>query len=132
MAAIKKMVGKDAKSETAPEIKSEGEIRFAPGIPSIVREIVGRAGTRGEITQVLAEVMEGRDKGKPIRRNVKGPIRMGDTLMLLETEIEAQRLGGGRRSGPGSGSSSNNSSGGSGSGSSGRKSGGRPSNSNRR
>jgi small subunit ribosomal protein S28e len=123
MAAIKKMVGKDVKSGAAPDVKSEGEIRFAPGIPSIVREIVGRSGTRGEITQVLAEVMEGRDKGKPIRRNVKGPVRLGDTLMLLETEIEAQRLGGGRRSGPGSAS------GGSGAG----RSGGRgPSNENRR
>jgi len=107
MTAIKKMVGKEEANKSAtPEVKSESEIKFSHGIPAEVREIVGRAGTRGEITQVLAEVLEGRDKGKPIRRNVKGPIRLGDTLMLLETEIEAQRLGGGRRSSPGSSGSS--------------------------
>lgn len=101
MPAVKKMVGKEGKHEGAPEIKTEGEIRFAPGIPAEVKEVVGRAGTRGEITQVMAEVLDGRDKNKAIRRNCKGPVRVGDILMLTETEIEAQRLGGGRRASSG-------------------------------
>ena len=98
------MVRKMVSSETRPAAKrdadtggKEGEIRFDAGIPAIVKELVGRMGSRGEITQVMCQIQEGRDQDKSIRRNVKGPLKLGDTLMLLETEIEAQRLGGGRR-----------------------------------
>ena len=78
------------------EPRAEGVVDFTPGIPSEVKEIVCRAGSRGELTQVMCQIQEGRDQGKAIRRNVKGPVQVGDILMLLETEIEAQRLGGGR------------------------------------
>lgn len=81
----------------AQQAAPEGEIRFSLGTPAEVKEIIGRAGTRGELTQVMCLILEGRDKDKAIRRNVKGPVRVGDILTLLETEIEAQRLGGGRR-----------------------------------
>ncbi len=79
------------------EPKLEGEIRFSDGIPAEVKEIVARTGMRGELTQVMCQILEGRDQNKAIRRNVKGPIQVGDILMLLETEIEAQRIGGGGR-----------------------------------
>ncbi len=77
------------------EVRAEGEIRFSPGIAAEVREIVARTGSRGELTQVMCLILEGPDRDKPIRRNVKGPVRVGDILMLLETEIEAHRAGGG-------------------------------------
>ena len=97
----KKMPRKEEGQAPAPEQRVEGEIHFSPGIPAEVKEIVDRAGSRGELTQVMAQILDGRDRGKAIRRNVKGPIQIGDMLMLLETEIEASRLGGGRRGGGG-------------------------------
>ncbi len=75
----------------------KGAISFGQGTPAIVGEIIGRAGTRGEAVQVRCKILEGRDKDKILRRNVVGPIRIGDILMLRETEFEAQRLTQGRK-----------------------------------
>jgi len=81
------------------ESKVEGEVKFFHATPAEVKEIVSRGGSRGEITQVLCLILDGRDKNKTIRRNVKGPVRPGDVLMLLDTEIEAQRMGDRRKGG---------------------------------
>jgi small subunit ribosomal protein S28e len=80
-----------------PEQKATGEVHFTSAVPARVKEIVGRTGMRGEALQVRCQILDGRDKNKTIRRNVKGPVRVGDLLMLTETEIEAQKLTRGRR-----------------------------------
>ena len=82
------------------EEQVRGSINFSMAWPAKVEEIIERTGTRGEATQVRCRIMEGRDKNKVLRRNVRGPIQIGDVLMLRETEIEARQLS---KSGRGSG-----------------------------
>ena len=86
MAADKKPDQQDKK------VATKGNVHFTRAVPAKVEEVIGRTGTRGDAIQVRCKIMEGRDQNKVLRRNVKGPIRMGDILMLRETEIEAKPL----------------------------------------
>ena len=66
-------------------------------VNAIVEEFVGRTGARGEVTQVMVKILDGRNKDRTMRRNVKGSVRVGDLLTLRETEIEARRIRGSER-----------------------------------
>ena len=62
------------------------------GIPAQIVEILGRTGMRGEATSVKVRVLDGDDRGRMIRRNVLGPIDIGDQLLLMDSSREAKAL----------------------------------------
>ena len=62
------------------------------GYAAEIVEVKSKTGACGEIYQVLVKVLEGPDTGRVILRNVKGPVRKGMILMLLETEREAKEI----------------------------------------
>ncbi len=51
-----------------------------------------KTGIYGEIYTVSCRILEGRDSGRIIRRNLLGPIKKGDVIRLPDTNREAKDI----------------------------------------
>jgi len=87
-----------AKQQKTKDKTSEGSGVAGKGekgsVNAIVETFIVRTGARGEVTQAKIKLIDGPEAGKVLRRNIKGPVRVGDLLTLRETEIEARRIRG--------------------------------------
>lgn len=91
------MAGKGGKAPAKEEAPKKEERPVAKGVPAQgftaeVVQVLGKTGIYGEVYQAMCKILEGRDKGRVVRRNIKGPVKRGDKIMLLETEREAKAI----------------------------------------
>jgi small subunit ribosomal protein S28e len=56
--------------------------------PAEVIQVLERMGVKG-VSRVRCKLIDGREKGKVLTRNVVGPIRKNDIIMLKEIEMES-------------------------------------------
>jgi small subunit ribosomal protein S28e len=61
-------------------------------LAEVVDVVRGRTGIYGEIKQAMCRIMEGKDKGRVIRRNIAGKIRKGDMIRLPDTSREDKKI----------------------------------------
>lgn len=73
----------DAQQEQPKEEK-----KFDGYLAEVVDIVPKKTGIYGEIRQGLCKILEGRDKGRVIRRNIAGRMKVGDLIRLPDTTRE--------------------------------------------
>lgn len=63
---------------------------FLAEIVNVNRKV--KTGISGEIYSISCKILEGNDRGRIIRRNVLGPIKIGDVIRLPDTSREAKEI----------------------------------------
>ena len=53
-----------------------------------VIQVMERLGVKG-VSRIRVKVIDGRDKGKILTRNVVGPIKKGDVILLKDTAMDS-------------------------------------------
>ena len=84
--------GEEGIRNAEENVVKENIVTWTKGYKAEVLDVVGRTGMRGEATHVIVRILDGPDSGKIIRRNVIGPVRKGDIILLKETEISAMPI----------------------------------------
>lgn len=57
-------------------------------IPTEVIALLGKAGAKG-VSRVRCRILDEAHKDKVIIRNVMGPVKVGDIIMIQEADMEA-------------------------------------------
>jgi len=70
------------------EKRPEEPKRFDGYMVEIVEKLPQKTGMFGSVIQVMCKIMEGRDKGRVIRRNITGRVKVGDIIRLGDTSRE--------------------------------------------
>jgi small subunit ribosomal protein S28e len=63
--------------KTGASSGSEKIMEESGAVPAVVEATIGRTGTKGELTQVKVRILQGKNVGKQMRRNVRGPVKKG-------------------------------------------------------
>ncbi len=76
-----------------PQPQQSQKPQFAGFLAEIVDlNTKAKTGISGEIYSVSCKILEGNDRGRIIRRNVLGPIKIGDVIRLPDTSREAREI----------------------------------------
>ncbi len=82
-----------AQAQPQRQTQQDGHPQFSGFLAEIVElNETTKTGIYGEIYTVSCRILEGKDKGRIIRRNMIGPVKVGDVVRLPDTSREAREI----------------------------------------